>query len=592
MSHATSSNGTQGNSNNWLQGLVIGICIGGAFIGGWLLARQELSVLPGAAPAGRADTPASPVVAAAPEVLPQDAVPAKETLPPPVGPKGPPEVLVSAEEKALVAPVAEAAPEAVSAPPVAEAAGSQKKPLEENPASVLPPPAANMAQLQIATVPDAQVFAVEGERRIYIGQADAEGKFMVSRRVGPRGVVFSLVFRHPDYEELRKDAVRMEGGKIGVLEASMKAAPGALTIVAEPPAATVWVNGKKEGQGVVILGSVPANVKQLVEVKMGGEETVSQEIAVAPRQVATVKIALKTARPAAEEKPAGGAGDILLLGPVYALASEPDARVLVDGRVTPAPDGLLRGIPAGTRQLVIERGGDNVPVRVLWRGAVEVRQNVATSLRELTVAEETMPPVPAKEAPAGQAIFSIQFINLKGEPAVPDQVAVSFAGEPVARREDGTWALPLKTPGDVRVEVPGFEPIVYKGMEYPLAGAYPMTGLLRPPVPEEKKVLPPPAVEEALPEPAPISWAAKALAVAPQEGFFVLEQQSEPRLAVAQELTIAVGEGEGFAVEVVDASEKMAVCSAPENSEKLSALKKGGRVKATLVRAAPAKEKP
>ena len=458
-----------------------------------------------------------------------------------------------------------------------------------------------MAQLLIQARPNSQVLAEENGQQLYIGQTNAEGKLLVRRRVGPQGTAFSLILRHPDCEPARQNEVRMENGKLVTIEIPQEVAPGALTVFAEPASAEVWLDGKREGQGVLTLGKVPAGTHQL-ELRMPGAKTVTREVTVAPRQTTAVKIQLEPAADGTEES-IPETGDILLLGPVYAMTLHPDTQVRIDGKTVSITDGLLSGIPVGPHRMVIEQRGENSPAQVLWQGTIEVRKGEATSVQEQQNAYSTPPPAPSQQqsqppAREGEALLTLNFIRPNGNPVTPKQVAVFFADEPIAARPDGIWVLPVWKHGDLRVEVPGFETIVHKNMAYPLAGSYSQLSFLRRP---EEKAPPPaapakeePAKETPPPEPqqVPVSWETKVLAVAAQEGFLALGQPTTTLLQLEQTLTLEA-EGIGsLSARITDLANQLVICGVTQNTEKLLLLKKGTPVKITVMVESPAKESP
>ncbi len=203
------------------------------------------------------------------------------------------------------------------------------------------------AVLVSAPAPGAKI-SVDGK------PAGASPALVEGLSVGPHTVEVSA----PDHQATVK-VVNVEQGKTSRvainLVASKKApAAGSLQVLAEPATAEIHVDGKPAGRAPVKMDKLLAGT-HLVEARLAGYETASQQVTISEGKLATIKLKLSPVKKAAPAPAAPVTGTVMFEGtPAGAMASvdgAPAAALAATGLKLSPGDHTLKITAAGYEPL-------------------------------------------------------------------------------------------------------------------------------------------------------------------------------------------------------------------------------------------------
>ena len=516
----------------WVQGLLLGVCIGVAFIGGWMLARGGSAEKTGL---GERELAA---VAPVSERLPVNA------------PIFAPVDLIAESRSAVLSPV--------SAAPVATGNdGGAPAPLPVPPPAAAPvvPELIEPARLVIATEPGARVFLQEGRERRLLGVADKSGALSVVERTRAAEKRVDLLFEHPDCVSESRESVLLYAGRAANVVVPLRYRPGVLTIVAEPSTAEVFLNGESKGRGVVVVGEVASRVPHSVEVRARNSQPVKRVIVVSPNSTVIERVSLA---PAEQEH-----GDILFLGGMRAMVAREGVSVLLDGKPVTVEQGLARNVTPGEYLLAIVQTppAEGGVARILWERKVRIEPGSATSLDD---EDSAAPGVYEKNL----ARLTLILLDGKGRAPVASGIKVFFEGAALTALQNGMWPLPVGREGKLRVVAPGFVP-VERTVHFAAPGAYSISCVL-----QAVSALAPAA---ALPE----KWVVRVAGVSADNGLLVINDVPRHPVASGQLLVLTPqgqsGQSAANAVHlsVIEAKGGLVVCQILPGRAKLVLPERG-----------------
>jgi hypothetical protein len=464
--------------HSWVQGLLLGVCIGAAFIGGWMLARGG----------GSGDKPDS----GEREFAAMASDPVRLTVNAPVD-------LIAEPRGTAPLPVS-ATPVAAGQPGVAPVPSPEARPPVASPAAPVVPELIEPARLVIATEPGTRVFLQEGKERRLLGVADKSGALSVVERNQVAEKRVDLSFEHPDCVNESRAGVPLHAGRAANVVVPLRYRPGVLTIIAEPVTAEVVLNGEPRGRGVVVVGEVASRVPHSVEVRARNSHPVKRVIVVSPNSTVIERISLS---PAELEH-----GDILFLGGMRALSAQEGVSVLLDGRPVAVEQGLVRNVIPGEYLLAIVRAplSEGGAAQTLWERKVRIEPGSATSLDD---GDSAASGVDEKNL----ARLALILLDGKGRAPVASGTKVFFEGAELTALKNGSWPLPVGREGTLRVVAPGFVP-AERTVHFAAPGEYSISCVLQ-------------AVSAVAPvAPLPEKWVVRVAGVSADNGLLVINDVS------------------------------------------------------------------
>ncbi|MDR2981835.1 MAG: hypothetical protein LBV12_06270 [Puniceicoccales bacterium] len=510
----------------WIQGVLLGIFIGLAFIGGWMLARNAGKTEQNS-PATAASSVSQPATLTPPAPEPVEPVPAN---PDPI-------------------PVAEPA-KPVAEPPVVEVPKNPDIPdlpeIIDPLKPIPPPPPLEPAKLSIMTEPDAKVLMLHETDVRFLGNADKSGRLVISEKLTNLSETVSLLFQHPSCMVERRDNVELKAGQNLDVIVPMKYLPGSLTIVANSSAAELFLDGVSIGKGFVMIGEVTANVPHVVEVRAPNAEPVKRTVVVSPKSTTIERVSIT---PTSENT-----GDLILMGVASTLATQTGVVVTLNGKPVQVDQGLIRNVLPGDHTLAISTvpASENETSRTLWERQVRVEAGTATSLLDEPKQE---PRIVASESTDGESAYlALTLLDSKNKLIRTNKTEISFNNTPILPRNDGTWPIPLGVAGTLRVSAPGYL-TDERQLNFTEPGSYVITCVLHP---GQSPSTTAPA-QPAAPQPA--TWNVHVLAVSAEDGLLVLSATSGRTLIKGDRLRLTLADiADSIQLSVVDTSQGMVVC--------------------------------
>ncbi|MDR2863637.1 MAG: hypothetical protein LBV54_07195 [Puniceicoccales bacterium] len=508
-------------------GLVLGGAIGIAFIGGWTLAQNsagkeslyDFNSRPAAVSVPGTSGDAPPVLPAADPAQPvSDAVPTLPADAPEAVPVSPP----VPELPPAHSPPVPATPEVPSAVPTA---------VEPSKPDVI-----EAAHLAILTEPGAQVLLEEeGHAPRFLGVADHAGNLNVAEAMHAGSKTVSLVFKHPECIEARRESVVLEAGAKVAIEERMRPKPGTLVVSAEPSSAEIILDGKSKGRGFVRVDNVSSRVPHVLEVRTPDADMVQRTIIISPNIVTVERINLVRTEPSASVRqeprapaqpevrapgPVVAPGGVLLQGAMLELTRMAGVRVRIDERPIGIEQGHIRNVKAGDHVLTLLRDSVANPAvpQILWRRAVHVVPGETTILSNTDTMSGLEDTAPLTMDATKAARLTLALTEGKAKAIPVNLVSVTFNSVPLVLTKSGAWLVPVSVAGILRVTAPGFL-IEERSLHFNTPGDYSLSCVLRS---TTGAATTPGVAKPALPPAAGKSWVARVIAVSPDNGLIVI----------------------------------------------------------------------
>ncbi|MDR2512445.1 MAG: PEGA domain-containing protein [Puniceicoccales bacterium] len=535
------------------QGVVFGIFIGAAFIGafvaGWMLAKNNSSrgaldyspnvIVPGyrlvsADPHADFASPISVPVAVPEPQVPDVAVP-------------------GVAASARVAPVVLASPQVPAAVVLAP-----RQPEPDVPLGAVPElererivePARLVITTELGVLVFQSILENGSLKKKLLGTANKAGRLEVLMPMDAREKTVDLILEKDGMREEQRKNVVLTAGKATALAVALRSRAGILAVVTSPASAEVYFNGTLVGRGFVLMGEIKPGVAHNVEVRLPGQKPVRRKVVVEPDKRTVETFNLVTAAP--------DKGDILFLGAMQSLLLQAGVQVLLDGKAASHEQGLLRNVAPGEHSLLIQRApaksGSGAPV-VLWERRVRIEAGSAVSFGDDDVAPLSPKPAQAvagkpsavaKPAQADEkkaAHLALNLLDDSGLAIAAEKISVSFNGNLLSPLAENIWPIPLRESGVLRVQVLGFLP-EERMLHYSVPGQFRMA------IPLQKSRVP--VLKE---------WTARVLSASADTGLLILGNDAAQTLLPGQRLLLSALKSD-YSIQVIvsELKQNMVIC--------------------------------
>ena len=292
-----------------------------------------------------------------------------------------------------------------------------------------------------------------------------------------------------------------------------------------------------------------------MEVRLPGQKPVKRKVVVEPDKRTVETFSLVTAAP--------DKGDILFLGAMRNLVAQAGVSVLLDGKVVPHEQGLLRNVTPGEHSVLIQQApakpGNGAP-GILWERRVRIEAGSAASFGDDDVvpAQKAAPvvagkaPVVASPAQADEkkvARLALTLLDDSGHAIAPEKIHASFNGVALSPLTGNIWPIPLREAGVLRVQVPGFLS-EERALHYNVPGQFLMA------IPLQKSRIP--VLKE---------WTARVLEASVDTGLLILGDDAAQPVSPGQNLLLSALKAD-YSIQVVVSGVKqgMIICQVPPSA--------------------------
>jgi formylglycine-generating enzyme required for sulfatase activity/serine/threonine protein kinase len=283
----------------------------------------------------------------------------------------------------------------------------------------------NWAIVDFSTAPGATITAqTDKGKTMELGVADANGTLHITQNLGDG--TYSFTATKDQYASAQLDGQKLELTKTYHFDLKPTPEPANITLITEPPGATVRMGDVVLGVTPLTTTSIPVDTTVHLSLEKSGYQTAPRTIRVTPGINNTVDLGNLSARMADLNL------DFKLAGHTPTATEERDAKIIINSQAYPASTKTVPNLLEGSYTVVFQH-----PDYKPEQKSITIVGGVASS------AAADLKPLPAR-------------LVIKPDPVPTTPVAVYLNNNLMRPELDGSYLLPPNAPDKVRVEAKDF----------------------------------------------------------------------------------------------------------------------------------------